>query len=214
MSKVSDQTADKLERMAEKSIPKAGQTVRSTAGAAVKGAGLASKTTIKGIVLIISGANFTRREIMDAFKSVALMKTKDIKFSKRNVKINELQKKGSVKNIDEEVKKEVMYYFDKNCKKYGIEYNALKDAEKENTYMIFFSGRSESLIHQAIRGAYVDYTKAEEKKEHHQEQRESVRAKLEFFRNRITANEAVDVSKEADLNKTIKPPERNLGLEK
>lgn len=204
MSQISDQAADKMERMAEHAMPKAGQAAMETVRAAGKGAAFTSKAAVKGIVLIISGVDFTRKEIMDALRAVALMNTKNIKFSKRNIKIQELKAKGSVKNIDETLKKEVMYYFDKNCKKFGVEYNALKDAENDKKYMIFFSGRDEAVIHQVIKHAYQDYTKAEIKKEQRQEKRESVRAKLEFFRNWITNKEAADVSK--DNSKKIEPP--------
>lgn len=204
MSRVSDQAADKMERMVEKAASKSGRAAQETVRIAGKGAAIASKTAVNGIVLMISGVDFTRKEIMNALKSVALMKTKDIKFSKRNVSINELKHKGSVKNIDETVKREVMFYFDKNCKKYGVEYNALQDGADDKKYMIFFSGRDEAAIHQVIKCAYRDYTKAEVKKEQKQERRESVRAKLEFFRNRIAANEKNDVGKSID--KDIKPP--------
>lgn len=70
------------------------------------------------------------------------------------------------------------------------------------SYMIFFEGKDDTLIINAITQAYLDYEKHQkvdvrqrlgkenDQKQDDPKQRESVKAKLAFFRDRVTARDA------------------------
>lgn len=205
MSSITDQITDKLEASLPDVASKSGNAISSginTGGKVVKTAG---KVAVKGIVLIISGVELTRENVMNAVKDVALTATKDLKYSNRNLDISELKDKGTVRKIDESITQDVMYFFDKNCKKFGLQYNIMKDTKEENRYYIFFNGRDETVIHAAIEKSYKDYVEDKGKKAARQEKvknvKESALAKLAFFRNCVTAREGNDVgkSKEAEI---------------
>jgi len=209
MSSITDQIADKIESAMPDAASKSSNAISSginTGGKVVKTAG---KVAVKGIVLIISGVELTRENVMNAVKDVALTATKDLKYSNRNLDISELKDKGTVRKIDESITQDVMYFFDKNCKKFGLQYNIMKDTKEDNRYYIFFNGRDETVIHAAIEKSYKDYVEDKGKKAERQEKvknvKESALAKLAFFRNCVTAREGNDVdrSKEAE----IQPPE-------
>lgn len=143
----------------------------------------------KGICLILDkGVTFTADNVMQAVKSVAFVSTKDIRFSKRNININEFQKNKDVRMVGEAVTADVMKYFDRHCKKYGVKYSAVYNS-KEDNYTIFFEGKKENTIFKVMQEAFKDYTEEIKnkgknvKKEKEPETRESVKAKLAFFRN-------------------------------
>lgn len=156
---------------------------------------------IKGIcLLLLDGTGFTVDAVMSAVRRAAFNKTGDIRFSENNIDIGTLKKSGHVYQIEENVLQETMKYFDQQCKKFGIKYSAMVDTRGEEkpdykpSYMIFFEGKDANLIMSALRESYKDYAadqeknRAMEKDEKGQEQlgkRESVKAKLAFFRDRV-----------------------------
>lgn len=155
--------------------------------------------TVKGIcLLLLDGAGFTESSVMKAVKDVAFKKTGDIKFSKQNIDIEKLRKSGHVYKVDDSILEETMRAFDRHCKKYGIKYSAMIDKKDEGTpdykptYMVFFEGEDDTLIMNALAEAYAEYAKHEKVKATAKEipqQRESVKAKLAFFRDRVTARD-------------------------
>lgn len=184
------------------------------AGAGIKDA----VGTVKGIcLLLLNGAEFTESSVMKAIKEVAFKKTGDIKFSKQNIDIEKLRQSGHVYKVEDNIVADVMKIFDKQCKKHGVKYSAMVDTRGEEksdykpSYMVFFEGKDDTLIINALTEAYKDYaeqqkTKDAEKgnpqnKKNKQRfgrkqdqgqdpgQRESVKAKLAFFRDRVTARD-------------------------
>lgn len=209
MSSITDQITDKIETALPDAASRSGNVISSamnTGGKAVKTAG---KATVKGIALIISGVELTRENIMEAVKNVALTATRDLKYSNRNLDISELKRLGTVRKIDESITHDVMYFFDKNCKKFDLQYNIMKDTKEENRYYIFFNGKDEAVIHSAIEKSYKDYVEDKGKRAERQEKvqnvKESALAKLAFFRNCVTAREGNDVDKSKEAE--IQPPE-------
>lgn len=177
----------------------AGTVIKRTEKAAA-GAG---KTALKGICLIIKGGAFTTENIM---RKTAEVVTGDIKFSKRNLHIDELKKSGRVTMVEDNVTADVMKYFDKHCKKFGVHYTAMKDkADKNNpSYYVFFNNKDSAVILKVMKLAYQDYDKAVKKgllktkaSNKEGEPRESVKAKLAFFRDRVATrdNEQRNVEK-------------------
>lgn len=82
----------------------------------------------------------------------------------------------------------------------------MKDTREQDkpSYMVFFEGKDTNLIMQALREAYKDYAeeqqrtkdaekdkpqKEEKEKSESSPKRESVKAKLAFFRDRVTARD-------------------------
>lgn len=214
MSSITDELMGKTPEAAKKTVVttlKAMKGVRS----GIKEAGSA----VKGIcILLMKGTDFTTDSVMRAVHDVAFRRTGDIKYSKNNIDISKLRKSGHVYPMEENILQETMKYFDQQCKKYGIKYSAMKDTRGEDkldykpSYMVFFEGRDTDLIMQALQEAYKDYAeeqqhdkseRKEEQKDQHDkrkdgklnenakkpEQRESVKAKLAFFRDRVTDRE-------------------------
>ena len=109
---------------------------------------------------------------------------------------------------------EAMGCFDAQCKKHGIKYSAMKDTRGEGnpdyepSYMVFFEGRDTDTIMSVVREAYKDYVEKQEKEEGKDKteekkgrwgkrdktvdpkKRESVKAKLAFFRDRVADRDA------------------------
>ncbi len=169
---------------------------------------------VKGIcLLLIKSADFSEAKVMQAVRNVAYKKTGDIKYSRNNIDIAKLRESGHVYKVEDNILAETMGAFDKQCKKHGIKYSAMIDTRDEGkpdykpSYMIFFEGKDDTLIINALAEAYKDYAeqqKAKEAEENHPqkekrgrgrkqdrtgnepEQRESVKAKLAFFRDRVT----------------------------
>lgn len=173
---------------------------------------------VKGICLLINGAEFTADTVMRAVKKVAFNKTGDIKYSKNNINISKLRESGHVYSVEENVLQETMKYFDAQCKKHGVKYSAMKDTRGEDkpdykpSYMVFFEGKESDMIMHVLQEAYKDYAEDQERQKisekaepgreqsskhmdrkklrnRQPEQRDSVKAKLAFFRDRVTARD-------------------------
>lgn len=180
-------------------VPAAGTVIRGTE----KAAAAAGKTALKGICLVIKGGSFTAETIM---RKTAELVTGDIKFSKRNLHIDKLKKSGKVTVVEDNVTADVMKYFDKHCKKFGVHYTAMKDKTDKNnpSYYVFFNNQDSAVILKVMKLAYQDYDKAAKKgldkakiQNKNIKPRDSVKAKLAFFRDRVAArdNEQRNVEK-------------------
>lgn len=174
---------------------------------------------VKGIcLLLVKCADFSTATVMQAVKDVAFKRTGDIKYSENNIDITKLRETGNVYKVEDNVLVDVMGAFDRQCKKHGIRYSAMIDTKGEGepgykpSYLIFFEGRDDSVIMNALTEAYVEHAKHEKAmaiakdvtpqkgkkrlgkgKDQEQDdpgQRESVKAKLAFFRDRVTARDA------------------------
>lgn len=181
--------------------------------------GLKAAGTVNGIcLLLIKSAEFSEAKVMQAVRSVAYKKTGDVKYSNNNIDIAKLRESGHVYKVEEHILAEAMGAFDKQCKKHGIKYSAMIDTRDEGkpdykpTYMIFFEGKDDNLIMSALSESYKDYEKQqkvraaeensagkekgkrsrgrEQNRTGDEPQRESVKAKLAFFRDRVTARDA------------------------
>lgn len=170
---------------------------KKATGKAAKDAGKAAKVMVKGICLILGkGVPFTTSHVMAAVKNVAFVSTGNIQFSNRNLDINEFQKNRDIKRVGDEVTAGVMKYFDRHCKRFGVKYSAVHNT-KDNTYTIFFEGKHSDVILKVMQEAFKDYSKEMEKQKNKRkdvtkepEKRDSVKAKLAFFRNRVKARDA------------------------
>lgn len=215
---------------------KAPEGVRKSAESTVKalqaGKGIAKGSidaAVKGICLLINGAEFTADTVMGAVKKVAFNKTGDIKYSRNNINISKLRESGHVYSVEENVLQETMKYFDAQCKKHGVKYSAMKDTRGEDkpdykpSYMVFFEGKDSDMIMHVLQEAYKDYAEDQERqktsektepgreqspkhtdrkqqKSRQPEQRDSVKAKLAFFRDRVTARDNERDALEKHLN--------------
>lgn len=202
MSKAPDNVA-KASDVTFKAVKEAKEGVKDATGA------------VKGICLLLGkGVGFSEATVMKAVKAVAFKKTGDIKYSNRNIDISKLRNSGHVYRVEENILAEVMGGFDAQCKKHGIKYSAMKDTRGEGkpdykpSYMVFFEGRDSETILSVLQETYKDYAekqeqekgqdKTEEEKGHWRkknktvepEKRDSVKAKLAFFRDRVAARDA------------------------
>lgn len=170
-----------------------------------KAAKTAGKYTFQGICLILKGAALTAENVM---KKTAEAITGDIRFSKKNIRMDKLKKSGKVTMVEESVTAEAMKYFDQYCKQFGIHYTAMVDKRDKNhpAYFLFFNSRDSEVILNAMKLAYKDYSRdAKEHPESGREasrERESVKAKLAFFRDRAAAGNAEQRDVEKHLNKS------------
>ncbi len=184
--------------LTSKAVNDGSRAVQNSAKAAA-GTLKAGESAVKGIcLLLLSGSDFTTRNVMQAVKAVAFKKTGDIKYSKSNIDIATLQKSGKVFRIEENITSEVMRHFDKYCREQGIKYSAMKDERNPDkpSYMVFFEGKNSEVILHMMQEAYKSYMEAEKngsRKENKQpepkKKRESVKAKLAFFRDRVAARD-------------------------
>ena len=169
---MSREVISKITAASPKAVKKTAEGVKKTAN-----------TAVKGVCLVIKGGKFTTESVMKAI-------TGDIKYSHRNMKISRLMQSDTVKKIDDVLTAEVMRYFDRHCKKYGVKYSAMKDSkDPENpVYMVFYEGKRTAVVEEVFRKASAEYLKDQKKKKKKQAEkkpeRESVRAKLAFFRYR------------------------------
>ena len=208
MSSLTDELTGKALDSGKQAASASAKVIKQTAKVAKTGA-----EAVKGIcLLLLEGGDFTTEKVMKAVKDVAFKKTGDIKFSRNNIDISKLRESGKVYQIDQNILSDVMKHFDAQCKKHGIKYSAMKDtrnADKPNykpSYMVFFEGRDSEVILNALRESYKDYmdyleaSKEKEKPEKGRgvfkkkqkdapEKRESVKAKLAFFRDRVAARD-------------------------
>ena len=190
---------------------KAPDQISKASDTALKGTKNAARV-VKGIcLLLVKTGEFSEATVMQAVRNVAFKKTGDVKYSKNNIDIEKLRKSGNVYKVEDSILAEAMGEFDSQCKKYGIKYSAMIDTRDEGkpdykpSYMIFFEGKDDKLIMEALAEAYVEYEKHQKVKEIAEDvtpqrekgrqrddpgQRESVKAKLAFFRDRVTARDA------------------------
>lgn len=206
---VGKETFDKSAQMAMKGARVGAQAATKSLKIGTKVAG----KTIKGICLILGkGAEFTTRNVMKAVRDLAYNKTGNIEFSNQNIDMEQLQQSGQVSKIEDKITEEVMKHFNDQCKRFGVKYSAMKDERDPDnpSYMIFYNGKSAEIILQAMKEAYKDYVEAQKhkdnpdkdqakaakdkglfgrRKEKKNESRDSVRAKLAFFRDRVADRE-------------------------
>lgn len=200
---VSDEMTKKIFDKAPDAISKTYQGAKQVGADALHVGGKVLGATIKGICLILEkGTEFTTDNVMNAVRQVAFDKTGSIEYSDHNIDMVNLKKLGSVSTIDENITADVMQYFDKYCKQFDVKYNAMLNERDPNnpSYMVFFNGKDDKIILKVLQEAYVDYAQAQKNRENGREQnkdvrknksrnrtskKESVRAKLAFFRNRV-----------------------------
>lgn len=195
---VSDDISRQIQNKAEQGIT---QAVRGlpylpgTVGNAISGAGKAISGAASGIVLVIKAPVLTTKGVMAFVGRIG----KNPKYSRQNISIEELEKNSDIKKIDEGITRDVMKYFDKSCRKYGVTYSAVVDKSnpKDPSYYLFFKGKETPVIEQALKEAYKEYVQKQAKPHI------SVKAKLAFFRNRVAArdNEQQDLGKEKHNNR-------------
>lgn len=188
------------DELTSKAINDGSKGIQNSAKAAVKATAETLKTgrsVVKGIcLLLLNGTEFTTKNVMNAVKAAAFKRTGDIKYAKNNIDIATLQKSGRVYKVEENITSEVMQHFDKYSRKYGIKYSAMKDERNPDkpAYMVFFEGKNSDMILHMMQEAYKDYMETEksgkrESKQPEQPKRESVKAKLAFFRDRVAARD-------------------------
>ena len=209
---------DEIMNRAPDGINKASDLTLKAAKEAGKGIKNAAGTVSGICLLLINSGEFSESAVMKAVKAVAFKTTGDIKFSKNNIDIEKLRRSGYVYKVDENILADVMKIFDKQCKMHGIKYSAMIDTRGEDkpdykpSYMVFFEGRDDKMILSALTETYKDYEKRQKEKDKGEEspqkeknksrfgrkkdqeqddpkQRESVKAKLAFFRDRVTARD-------------------------
>ena len=191
MPSLTDELMTKAVGKAADKGPQAIANMLDGAGKGVKTGGKA----LKGICLMLGkGVNFTTENVMNAINEKVLQKTGDIRFSRRNVSIDELSKSGFVKKIDDAVTADVMRYFDKACKDAGVKYSAMKDEREPQypQYYIFYEGKTADVILHVMQEAYKGYMAEQEHKAKNPDRsntREGIRAKLAFFRDRAAARD-------------------------
>lgn len=195
---VSDDISNQIHNKAEQGITQAMRAfpyLPNTIGNAVSGTRSVVSGAVSGIVLVIKTPALTAKGIMTF---VGRMR-QNPNYSKQNISIEELKKNSDIRKVDEGITRDVMKYFDKSCQKYGVTYSAVVDKSnpKDPAYYIFFKGKETPVIEQALKEAYKEYVQ-EQAKPHI-----SVRAKLAFFRNRVTARdqEQQNLGKEKNNNR-------------
>lgn len=195
---VSDDISSQLQNKAEQGITQAMRALPylpNTIGNVVSGTKSTVSGAVSGIVLVIKAPALSAKGIMTFVGRMG----HNPKYSKQNIAIEELEKNSDIKKVDEGITRDVMKYFDKSCRKSGITYSAVVDKSnsKDPVYYIFFKGKEAPVIEQALKEAYKEYVQ-EQAKPH-----VSVRAKLAFFRKRVTARdqEQQDLGKEKHNNR-------------
>lgn len=174
---VSDDISSQLQNKMEQSITRAARTLPylpNTIGNVAGGA-------VNGIALVIRAPVLSAQGVM----TLAGRMGNNPKYSRQNISLEELGRNSDVKKVDEGITRDVMKYFDKNCKKYGITYSAVVDKSnpKDPAYYIFFKGKETSVIEHALKESYKTYVQEQAKP------RISVRAKLAFFHDRVAARD-------------------------
>ncbi len=184
MSSLTDDIMDKVPGNVQK-----GSSMALKAGKEVVKGTEKLTDNVKGLcVILLKGLDFTTDNVMNAVKDVAFKASKDVKYSSHNISVDQLKKSGKVFKVDDMVSGDVMKHFDKHCRKMGIKYSAMKDCrEGQPSYILFFQGNDSDLIFQAMQNGYRDYNKQKASRLDKQEPRESVKAKLSFFRDRVAA---------------------------
>lgn len=147
------------------------------------------KVPVAGIALVFKASKFTSETIMQATGRML----RNPQYYKNNISISELEKNSDIRQVDVNLTKAEMRYFEKSCKKFGVKYNAAVDRSnpKEPTYYIFFRGKEAAVIEKAMKETYEMFLKEQAKP------KLSIRAKLAFFHDRVKARDA----KEQNLGK-------------
>lgn len=171
---VTDEISSQLQNKAEEKVSQAIQAVPN----AVRGIGSGINGAVSGIVFVFKAPYLSAKGVM----AVVGKMQHNPKYSKQNISIKELGENSDIKKVDEALTMDVMKHFDKSCKKCGITYSALVDKSnpKDPTYYVFFKGKETPAIEHALKEAYQSYVKEQAKP------KVSVRAKLAFFRKRVT----------------------------
>lgn len=153
-------------------------------------------STVSGIALVFKASQFTSKTIMQATGQML----KNPKYYKNNISISELEKNSDIRQVDINLTKTEMKYFDKACRKFGVKYNAVVDRSdpKEPTYYVFFRGKDTAVVEKAMKETYETFLKEQAKP------KLSVRAKLAFFRDRVKDrdNEQQELGKEKYVHKS------------
>lgn len=178
---ITDDISSRLINKAENSVPQLIRTSSEVARTSVEITKSAASTAVSGIALVFKASEFTSKTIMQA---VGRMQNNP-KYYKNNISITDLEKNSDIRKIDTNLTKEEMKCFDKSCSKFGIKYNAVVDKSnpKEPTYYVFFKGKDTAVIESAMKEAYQKFVKEQA------DPKISVRAKLAFFHNRVTARD-------------------------
>lgn len=162
----------------------------------------AGKGAVKGICLIVKASELTAKTLMAAVRHCLYEKTGNIGYSNRNISMRALKKSGRVSIMPEGVTRDVMQYFDKYCKQYGIKYSVMLDQRNpESQYMVFFQSDNADLIMKALQEGYKDFSKNAlgkrkmQGKEARSEERDSVVGKLYSFRSRVEHNIADSIER-------------------
>ncbi|MGN0364913.1 MAG: PcfB family protein [Suilimivivens sp.] len=191
---VSSQMLNKAETELPQALRSGTEAIKNLAQISKSALSTATTGTVTGIALVFKASSFSTKFIMQA---VGRMKHNP-KYYKNNISIAELEKNSEIRQVDSNLTKEEMKYFEKSCKKFGIQYNAVVDKSnlKEPTYYIFFRGKDTSVIEAAMKETYEAYVREQAKP------RYSVKAKLAFFRDRVKARdqEQQDLGKEKHHN--------------
>ncbi len=197
---LTDEISGQLVNQAELGISQLMKAGTEVGKNVLEGSTTAAKTTVSGsvsgIALVFRSASFTAKVIMQVVGRML----KNPKYYKNNISISELEKNSDIRQVDTNLTKNEMRFFDKSCKKFGIKYNAVVDKSdpKEPTYYVFFRGKDTAVIEKAMKEAYETFIIEQAKP------RLSVKAKLAFFRDRVAARdqEQKDLGKEKHHNRS------------
>lgn len=145
---LTDDISSQLLNKAEGGIPQLLRTGSEVARNGVDMTKSAASGAKAGVVLIIKSPFLTAEVIM----KVVGRFSHNPRFSNRNISIQELEKNSDIKKVDTPITKEAMKHFDKSCKKYGVQYNAVVDKSdsKNPVYYVFFKGKETDVINQVI----------------------------------------------------------------
>lgn len=210
---IGDQVAREEIELGKKAVETTARNINKVvmpAGRAVAaGTKAGVKTSVKGVCLVIKAGAFTLETLMAAVKACQFMKSNNLKYSPRNISINQLKKSGKVSVVSDSITEENMKYFDKYCKDFGIKYSAMKDERDSSDpkYIMFFESKDTESVMKALQEGYKDFEKARaagkdkmQGEEAKSEERDSVVGKLFSFRSRVKHRD--ELNKEADKLKT------------
>lgn len=177
-----------------------GKSTAKTAYGAVKEAAKAGKFVGgAGVAIVLKIKSFTLDNVTKGIEDLMFKKTLGDAFMPQMVSMKELKEKGKLESVDEGITKEVMHYFDKYCQDYKIHYSAaINHMEDPPKYVLFMNSDDTNMIMSALKRGVQDY-EADRKKGitweskqknlseaiNDEAKRESVEAKLSFFRDRI-----------------------------
>lgn len=188
MPSITDQAAEELRRKPRETV----QTLREIAGIVN---GICISFTKKG------HSKLNRDDVMDATKK-AYLKSMSGRGHPRGTQISIRKLEASARSSDSKIEKlsepvtdDLLSYFRKHCRKYGIQYSVLKEQtkNKEDRYYIFFKSDDAASIKNCIEMGMRDYT---EDKKHPQKEKESVMDKLRHYVDLVKQRDAMAPQKE------------------